>query len=159
MGYKVYNPYLMAAIATISGFLFGFDISSVSSFVDQPQYKEYFNHPDSLTQGGITASMAGGSFLACLICGYVVDKFGRRPIIQVSSLFWLVGCAIQCSARNVAQLIVGRIISGYGIGFASSTVPVYVSELAPKRIRGRLGGLFQFSLTVGSTSMFFIGYG
>lgn len=159
MGYTVYNPYLLASIATIGGMLFGFDISSVSSFVDQEHYRSYFGNPDSLTQGGITASMAGGSFLSSCICGFVVDKLGRRPVIQIASGFWIIGCAIQCSAQNVAQLICGRIIAGFGVGFASSTVPVYISELAPKRIRGRLGGIFQWAITWGIMIMFYIGYG
>ncbi|KAF5092345.1 hypothetical protein D0Z03_002911 [Geotrichum reessii] len=157
--YKIYNPYLLASIATIGGLLFGFDISSVSSFVDDEAYLEFFNHPSSIEQGGITASMAGGSFLTSLVCGFFVDKFGRRPVIQIASCFWIIGCAIQCSSRNVAQLICGRVIAGFGIGFASSTVPVYISELAPKKIRGRLGGLFQWAVTWGIMIMFYIGYG
>lgn len=159
MGYTSYNPYLLASIATIGGLLFGFDISSVSSFVDQAQYRAYFGYPDSITQGGITASMAGGSFLTSCFCGYFVDKFGRRPIIQLSACIWIIGCAIQCSARNVAQLICGRVIAGFAVGFASSTVPIYISELSPKRIRGRLGGIFQWAITWGIMIMFFIGYG
>lgn len=84
--------------------------------------------------------MAGGSFLSSCVCGFFVDKFGRRPVIQLASCFWIIGCrAIQCSAQNIAQLICGRLIAGIGIGFASSTVPVYISELSPKNIRGRLG--------------------
>lgn len=159
MGYTVYNPYLLAAISTIGGMLFGFDISSVSSFVSTDSYLNYFNSPGSLEQGGITASMAGGSFLSSCITGYFVDRFGRRPVIQAATGFWIVGCAIQCSAQDVAQLIVGRVVAGFGIGFASSTVPVYISELAPKRIRGRLGGLFQWAVTWGIMIMFYIGYG
>lgn len=159
MGFTVYNPYLLASISTIGGLLFGFDISSVSSFVDQEHYLTYFNHPNSITQGGITASMAGGSFLSSCVCGFFVDKFGRRPVIQLASCFWIIGCAIQCSAQNIAQLICGRLIAGIGIGFASSTVPVYISELSPKNIRGRLGGLFQWAVTWGIMIMFYIGYG
>lgn len=159
MVYTVYNPYLLAGISTIGGLLFGFDISSVSSFVDQEHYLNYFGHPSSIKQGGITASMAGGSFLTSCVCGFFVDKLGRRPVIQIASCFWMIGCAIQCSAQNVGQLIAGRLIAGFGIGFASSTVPVYISELAPKRIRGRLGGLFQWAVTWGIMIMFYIGYG
>ena len=159
MGYKVYNPYLLTLIATTGGMLFGFDISSVSSFVDQEHYKEYFNHPDSLTQGGITASMAGGSFLGSVLTGMLTDKFGRRPVIQLASIVWMIGCAIQTASQNIGMLIAGRVIAGVGIGFASSSVPIYISELAPKRIRGRLGAVFQWAVTWGIMIMFYIGYG
>jgi sugar porter (SP) family MFS transporter len=159
MGYQISNPYLMAAIATIGGMLFGFDISSVSAFVGQEQYRQYFNSPNSLTQGGITASMAGGSFLGSLAAGYLSDHLGRRPVIQIASWAWIIGAAIQCSSINIGQLIAGRVIAGVGIGFASSQVPVYVAELSPKEIRGRLVGLFQWSVTWGIMIMFYIGYG
>lgn len=157
--YTIYNPYLLASIATIGGLLFGFDISSVSSFVDQKHYKEFFHSPNSLTQGGITASMAGGSFISSLTCGFLVDRLGRRPVIQIASVFWMIGCAIQSSSQNVAQLICGRFVAGLGVGLASSTVPIYISELSPKRIRGRLGSLFQWAVTWGVMVMFYIGYG
>lgn len=159
---KIYNPYLTAAIATVGGMLFGFDISSVSAFQNQDEpghYRDYFHYPSTLAQGGITASMAGGSFLGSLAAGYFSDLWGRRPVIQVSSLFWIVGSAIQCSSIDQAQLICGRLISGFGIGFASSQVPVYIAELSPKHIRGRLVGLFQWAVTWGIMIMFYIGYG
>lgn len=157
--YKVYNPYFVAAIATIGGMLFGFDISSVSAFVSQQHYREYFGNPDSVTQGGITASMAGGSFLGSLFVGPVSDRLGRRLVIQISSVIWMIGAAIQSSAQNQGQLIAGRVIAGIAIGFASSQVPVYVAELAPKNIRGRLVGCFQWAVTWGILIMFYISYG
>lgn len=72
-----YNPYLVAAAATIGGMLFGFDISSVSAFVSDDDYLAFFNSPDSVRQGGITASMAGGSFLGSLASGPFSDVVGR----------------------------------------------------------------------------------
>jgi len=158
-GYTAYNPYVTAGIATIGGMLFGFDISSVSAFIGQPEYMKYFNSPDSLEQGGITASMAGGSFLGSLVAGWISDKLGRRPVIQMAACVWMIGAAIQCSSQNVGQLIAGRLIAGIAIGFASTQVPVYVAELSPKAIRGRLVGLFQWSVTWGIMIMFYIGYG
>lgn len=159
MAFRIYNPYVTAFIATIGGMLFGFDISSVSSFINQKHYQDYFNKPDSLTQGGITASMPGGSFLGCLCSGYLSDKLGRKPVIQLSAIIWMIGAAVQCSSQNIGQLIAGRVIAGVAIGFASSQVPVYISEISPKNIRGRLGGLFQWAVTWGIMIMFYIGYG
>lgn len=159
MGFVIYNPYVVAIIATIGGMFFGFDISSVSAFVAQPQYREFFHNTDSLTQGGITASMAGGSFLGSLVIGFISDKFGRRMCARLTGGIWVIGAAIQCSSRDQAQLIVGRVIAGVAIGFGSSTIPVYLSELAPKDIRGRLVGCFQWSVTWGIMIMFYIGYG
>ncbi|KAK9458134.1 general substrate transporter [Dipodascopsis uninucleata] len=156
---KVYNVYLVALSATVGGMLFGFDISSVSAFVDNAQYLNYFNHPDSTRQGGITAAMSGGSFMGSLASGAISDRLGRKYAIQIGAIIWMVGAAVQCSSQNVAQLVCGRIISGVAIGICSSQVPVYLAELAPKRIRGRLVGLFQWAVTWGIMIMFYISYG
>ncbi|KAK9480890.1 general substrate transporter [Lipomyces japonicus] len=156
---KVYNPYLVALSATIGGMLFGFDISSVSAFVDDAAYRKFFNYPSSLRQGGITASMAGGSFCSSLVAGFISDRIGRKYSIQLGAIIWVIGAAVQCSVQNVAQLIVGRFIGGLAIGICSSQVPVYLAELSPKRIRGRLVGLFQWAVTWGIMIMFYISYG
>ena len=106
---------------TIGGALFGFDVSSMSAWIGSEQYLEYFGHPDSDTQGGITASMSAGSFIGSLAAGWLCDHMGRRGILQVASVIWVIGAALQCSAQNIAHLIVGRIVSG----LASKLFPVH----------------------------------
>nr|SIP56076.1 putative sugar porter [Yarrowia phangngaensis] len=157
--HKFHNPYLTAAIATIGGLLFGFDISSVSAFIGQEHYQAYFNHPTSIQQGGITASMAGGSLLSCCFAGMISDKLGRKPTIQIAAFWWMAGATIQCASQNMGMLIAGRVISGIGIGIGSSQIPVFISELSPKRIRGRLVGCFQWAVTWGILIMFYISFG
>lgn len=92
--------------------LFGFDVSSMSAWIGSDQYLEYFDHPDSNRQGGITASMSAGSFIGSLAAGYLCDRVGRRGVLKIASVIWVIGAALQCSAQNVAHLIVGRIVSG-----------------------------------------------
>lgn len=159
LGYTTYNVYVMTFLTTIGGMIFGFDISSMSAFIGQKSYNEFFNSPDSVQQGGITGAMPGGSFCTSLIAGFVADHFGRVFAIQTGSFLWMVGAAVQSSCQNEAQLIIGRFISGCGIGFTSSEVPVYIAEVAPKHIRGRLVGVFQWAITWGILIMFYIGYG
>lgn len=165
---KIHNVYLTTIIAVMGGSLFGFDISSMSGFVGDEPFTEWFGVIDpstgsytmpSLRQAGITASMAGGSFLGSLVSGSTSDLLGRRTCIQLSALIWVIGAAIQCSSQNIVQLIFGRVIAGWSVGFASSQVPVYVSEMAPKHIRGRLVGLFQWAVEWGILIMFFISFG
>lgn len=108
---------------TIGGALFGFDVSSMSAWIGSDQYLEYFGHPNSDTQGGITASMSAGSFIGSLAAGWLCDRMGRRGILQVASVIWVIGAALQCSAQNIAHLIVGRIVSG----LASKLFPARVA--------------------------------
>ncbi|ODV93279.1 hypothetical protein PACTADRAFT_51892 [Pachysolen tannophilus NRRL Y-2460] len=156
---KTHNVFIIAAISTLGGLMFGFDISSISAFLSQENYLEFFDSPDTITQGGISSSMAGGSFIGSLGTPFISDPLGRRFCFQISSMLWMIGAAIQSSSQNRAQLICGRFISGLGIGLSSSTAPSYISEISPKKIRGMLGGVFQWAVTIGIMIMFYIGYG
>lgn len=131
--------------------LFGFDISSMSAWIGSDQYRDYFNDPGSTEQGGITASMSAGSFIGALLAGVLADRLGRRYAIMIACGFWIVGAVLQCSAQNVAHLIVGRIISGLAVGITSSQVLVYLAELAPSDIRGRVVGIQQWSIEWGKS--------
>ncbi|KAF7561160.1 hypothetical protein G7046_g2968 [Stylonectria norvegica] len=157
--YQIWNIYVLAAFGTIGGMLFGFDISSMSAWIGSDQYLEFFNHPDGTEQGGITASMSAGSFIGALGAGVLADRLGRKKTLMIASLIWIVGASLQCSAQNVAHLIVGRIVSGLAIGITSSQVLVYLAELAPSETRGRIVGIQQWSIEWGILIMYLISYG
>lgn len=78
---------------------------------------------------------------------------------MIASGIWIIGAALQCSAQNVAHLIVGRVVSGLAIGITSSQCCVYLAELAPARIRGRIVGIQQWSIEWGILIMYLISYG
>ena len=159
---RITNPYVLTALACTGGLLFGFDISSMSAIISSPNYLVYFGPKDQTVecptrpgalcnpgpsadvQGGITASMAGGSFLASLFSGIIADRFGRRYAIFVGCILWVIGSILTCAVQNIAMLIVGRIFNGMCVGLCSAQVPVYLSELSPSRIRGRLVGCQQW---------------
>ena len=157
--YRIWNIYALAAFGTIGGMIFGFEISSMSAWIVSQQYLDYFDHPDSNQQGGITASMPAGSFLGALIAGLLADRMGRKGAIQVASVIWIVGAAIQCSAQNIGHLMAGRVVGGFSIGITSSQVLVYLAELAPAATRGRIVGIQQWSIEWGILIMYLISYG
>ena len=78
---------------------------------------------------------------------------------MVASVVWMIGAAVQCSAQNVAHLVAGRVISGLSIGVTSSQVCVYLAELAPGKIRGRIVGIQQWAIEWGILIMYLISYG
>lgn len=145
---------MLAAFGTIGGMIFGFEISSMSAWIGSDQYLKYFNHPGSAQQGGITASMSAGSFVGSLLAGRLADRLGRRMAIQIASVDWIIGAVLQCSAQNVAHIVVGRIVSGLAIGVTSSQCIVYLSELAPSRTRGRIVGIQQWSIDWGNSVIY-----
>lgn len=156
---KMYNIFVIGFTSCISGLMFGFDVSSMSSMIGTDGYKKFFGSPGPTEQGGITACMPAGSFVGSLAAPFFSDSFGRRVSLHLCSIFWMIGAILQCASQDLAMLCVGRVISGIGIGFGSSVAPVYCSEVAPPKIRGAIGGLFQFSVTLGIMILFFIGYG
>ncbi|KAJ5372458.1 hypothetical protein N7517_004464 [Penicillium concentricum] len=168
------NIYVITAIAVIGGSLFGFDLSSMSAILSTKQYRCYFNQgpngppfndathcsgPSSTLQGGITASMSGGSFIGALISGFLTDIFGRKSAIQMGSVIWIIGSTLCSASQNVTMLIVGRFINGLCVGICSAQVPVYVGELAPPHLRGLVMGAQQWAITWGVLIMFYISYG
>ncbi|KAI5969106.1 hypothetical protein CANMA_001859 [Candida margitis] len=156
---KIYNVYFIASISTVAGLMFGFDISSMSAFIDAKPYGKFFNHPGSTLQGFITASMALGSIFGSIASSFVSEPFGRRLSLMICSLLWMIGAAVQSSSQNVAQLIIGRIISGLGVGFGTSVAPIYGAEISPRKRRGTVNGLFQFAVALGILIMFYFCYG
>ncbi|KAI0191891.1 general substrate transporter [Astrocystis sublimbata] len=157
--YQVRNIYLICGFAAIGGGLFGFDISSMSGVLGTNAYKNYFGSPVSYRQGGITASMPAGSLIGSLVSSFIADRFSRKVAIQFSCILWIIGSTIQCASVNVGMLCAGRIIAGLCVGIASSVVPVYQSEIAPKEIRGRVVSFQQWAITWGILIQYFIQYG
>ncbi|KAK4153853.1 MFS sugar transporter-like protein [Chaetomidium leptoderma] len=157
--YQASNVYFICSFAAIGGGLFGFDISSMSGVLGTQAYKRYFNNPASYTQGGITASMPAGSLVGSLMSSFIADKYSRKVALQISCVLWIIGSILMTASINIPMLCVGRVICGLCVGIASSIVPVYQSEIAPKEIRGRVVSLQQWAITWGILIQFFIQFG
>lgn len=111
----------------------------------------------------MVAAMPAGSFVGALAVSQLADRIGRKRTIILSGLIWVIGSILQCAAvvstalvlvrasmnslQNRGMLVVGRIISGLSVGIASAVVPVYQSEIAEPRIRGRIVATQQWAIT------------
>ncbi|KAM0664229.1 hypothetical protein ACQRIU_006812 [Beauveria bassiana] len=167
------NLYVIAGVSVVGGALFGFDISSMSAQLGEQSYNCYFNDgpkgppftqeecsgPKPLTQGGIVASMAAGSWLGALISGVLSDRLGRKKSIMIGAVIWIIGSILCSAAQNKGMLIVGRIINGLSVGIESAQVPVYIAEISPPSKRGRFIGFQQWAITWGILIMYYISYG
>jgi MFS family permease len=134
-----YNQAGLGALLTLDDWVKTFpQIDTIHTTGDEKSRK-------STMQGFVVATFTIGALIGSLSCSYTGDKFGRRNVIFVAGLCTLVGEVLECSAFSLAQLIVGRVIVGLGIGQLSSIVPVWQSETSGAKNRGRhvvLDGLF-----------------
>lgn len=129
-----------AAVCSLSGFLLlGYDQGLMSGIVGaENRFAEDFNNPSTSTQGTVTAIYDIGCVVGSIISFMIGDKLGRRKMIFLGGFTMIIGTVILASSFSIAQLIVGRIVTGIGNGINSSTIPVFQSEMAKAENRGKL---------------------
>lgn len=147
--------YLAAATSAVGGFLFGYDTGIISGAMI------YIRDVFSLNewwQEAIVSSTLLGAWIFSILSGLATDKFGRKPVIIASSVIFVTGSLVMALANNEIALLIGRLIVGAGVGFASMTVPMYIAEIAPPSIRGQLVMLNMCSITGGQFIATLIAY-
>ena len=108
----------------------------------------------------VVSLLTAGCFFGAIGAAIMNEKFGRRYSLMFFSVIFLIGAAVQVSAHHsIGQIYAGRVVAGLGIGGMSSITPVFVSENAPAKVRGRVAGLFQEMLVIGSTFAYWLDYG
>lgn len=145
------NPYVLrlAFSAGIGGLLFGYDTGVISGAL--LYIRDDFVSVDRNTwlQEMIVSMAVAGAIIGAAIGGWTTDRFGRRASILVADSLFFVGAVVMASATRPAQLVVGRVFVGLGVGMASMTSPLYISEASPARIRGALVSTNGFLITGG----------
>lgn len=146
---------LISCIATIGGFLFGFDSGVINGTVDGLQ--QAFNS-DSAGTGFSVSSMLLGCAFGALFAGRMADRFGRRALLIAASVFFIVSAWGSGVAGGTVEFVIYRIIGGLAVGAASVMAPAYISEVAPARYRGMLTSVQQIAIISGLTAAFFSNY-
>ena len=135
-----------ALVAGLGGLLFGFDTAVISG--TNADLERVFDL-SSLWLGFTVSSALVGTVVGALFAGEPADRFGRRPMLFVLALLFLVSALGSALATNWWAFVAFRFIGGVGVGGASVVSPMYVSELAPAQYRGRMTATFQFNIVVG----------
>lgn len=144
--YNRWLVYIVAIIAATGGLLFGFDTGVISGAI--PYFQPYFGIDDSMVETITTAGLVG-AILGALTCGRITDRFGRRKIILIAAIVFGLGAMWSGLATSTVQLIGARLFLGIAIGVSSFVVPLYIAEISPTKIRGRLVSMFQLMVTIG----------
>ncbi len=145
----------IVAVATIGGLLFGYDSGAVNG--TQPGLTAAFGLSKlglGFTVGSLLIGCAAGAFFA----GWLADKMGRRNVMLLAAVLFLIGALIQGYAETLTIFVFARIMGGMAVGAASVLSPAYISEVAPANIRGRMSTLQQIMIITGLTAAFLVNY-
>ncbi len=146
---------LISVVATIGGFLFGFDSGVINGTVDGLQTA--FNS-DSVGTGFNVASMLLGCAVGAFFAGTLADKLGRRTLLIVASVFFAISAWGSGISGTSGEFIFYRVIGGLAVGAASVLAPAYISEVAPARFRGALASVQQIAIITGLFCAFLSNY-
>jgi SP family sugar:H+ symporter-like MFS transporter len=137
----------------------GFDSGYIGGVLAMTSFKKQFGTVDksdpsgfNITTGNkslVTSILSAGTFVGALIAGTLADTIGRRLSIIIACLIFIVGVVVQITSHSVGGLVAGRVVAGLGMGIVSSTIILYMSEIAPRKIRGALVAGYQFAITIG----------
>ena len=148
--------YLISLVAAVGGFLFGYDLSIISGAIIFLK-SEFGLTPNS------EAFAIGSATIGCMfgpVAGmWLADsKFGRKWSLMLAALLFLIGAIGTALPHNMLQFNVFRVVGGVGVGLASVVSPMYIAEVSPPRIRGRLVTLNQLAIVVGATAASVVAY-
>ena len=144
--------YIVAIVASLGGLLSGYDTGVISGallFIN-----ETWILPDTL-QGFLVSSVLIGAVIGAATNGVLADIFGRKKIIMATAVIFILGSLMCAFAPNVYVLILSRIFVGFAVGIVNFVVPLYLSEVSPKNLRGTLVSLYQWAITAGLLFSFF----
>jgi SP family sugar:H+ symporter-like MFS transporter len=145
----------IVAVATIGGFLFGYDSGAVNG--TQDGLRAAFNLGDA-GLGFTVGSLLIGCFIGAFFAGRLADLMGRRNTMMVAAVLFLVGALVQGFAQSQPLFVIARLLGGMAVGAASVLSPAYISEVAPASIRGRLTTVQQIMIITGLTAAFVVNY-
>ena len=138
--------FFWALTSALAGFLFGFDTVVISGAEQKIQALWGLS---AVVHGIAIASALYGTVIGALIGAWPTDHFGRRATLRWLGVLYLISALGSAFAPNVLIFIIARVIGGLGIGISTVVAPLYISEIAPPKHRGRLAGMFQFNIVFG----------
>ncbi|SDD08005.1 MFS transporter, sugar porter (SP) family [Algoriphagus faecimaris] len=145
----------ISLIVALGGFLMGFDASVISGVV---KFIETEFDLTKLQLGWSVASLTLTATLAMMVSGPLSDRFGRRKVLQVAAVLFAVSALGSAVALDFLTLVIARMIGGFGVGASLILAPMYIAEIAPPSMRGRLVSFNQLNIVIGISVAFFTNY-
>ena len=147
MNAKVYT-YFICLVGALGGLLFGYDWVVIGGA--KPFYEAYFGIADSASDQGLAMTIALiGCMVGAMTVGWLADRIGRKKLLTISSIIFLVSSLATGAVSTFDTFLIARFFGGMGIGLASGLSPMYIAEVAPADIRGRMVSLNQMMIVLG----------
>ncbi|EDY39250.1 sugar transporter, MFS superfamily [Cyanobium sp. PCC 7001] len=144
-GYEIAAT-LATSVVTIGGIFFGYNLTVIAGAL--LQIRSVFSLTP-LTSGLVVSSVLVGAILGSYLGGHLAAVFGRRSILLSTTVLLIVGSAVSGLSESVPILVLGRLVTGVATGVTASIVPLYISEISPAAIRGRLNGIQHLAVCIG----------
>jgi sugar porter (SP) family MFS transporter len=146
-GYNLGYVWLISVVAAMGGLLFGWDWVVIGGA--KPFFQRYFQLTSGAQIGWANSCALIGCLAGALVAGALSDKFGRKRLLTVAAVIFAVTSLGNALAGNFTVFIAWRIFGGVAIGLASSLSPMYIAEIAPAQIRGKLVAINQLTVVIG----------
>ena len=140
------NVFTWSIIVALGGFLFGFDTAVISGV---EQHIQQLFQLSSFLHGFTISSALIGTVIGALVSGRPADRYGRKPILFIIAALYVITAIGSALAGNVTSFIIFRFLGGIGVGASSVVAPMYIAEISPAKIRGRMTAMFQFNVISG----------
>ena len=138
--------FIWSLIVALGGFLFGFDTAVISGV---EQHIQNLFRLTPFWHGFTISSALIGTVIGALVAGTPADKYGRKPILFIIAGLYVLTAVGSALAGNVTMFIIFRFLGGIGVGASSVVAPMYIAEISPAKIRGRMTAMFQFNIIFG----------
>ena len=149
MSLNIYNrPYIIAIsfVSALGGYLFGFDFAVISGALPFLQKQFALN---AYWEGFTAGSLALGAIAGCIVAGSVADKYGRKPGLLLAAGIFSISSLAMAFAPSRDIFICSRFLAGVGVGMASMLSPMYIAEVSPAHLRGRMVAINQLTIVIG----------
>ncbi|CAG7917936.1 unnamed protein product [Penicillium olsonii] len=151
--------YTVTAFVSLGAFLFGYDQGVMGVIVADARWIDLMHPKNSWVTGTVVSLYDVGCFIGAMSLGYLADPLGRERTLSIACAVFIVGAVLQAASYTVVQITIGRVILGLGVGACAGGVPLYVAEIAPPAIRGRIVAIEQMILCLGELVAFWLNYG
>jgi len=145
----------IAFIVALGGFLMGFDASVISGVV---KFIEIEFDLNKIQLGWSVASLAFSATFAMMVAGPLSDRLGRKPVLRYAAILFFVSALLSALAPSFLALVIARMIGGLGVGAALIIAPMYIAEISPPGLRGRMVSINQLNIVIGISVAFFTNY-